>query len=339
MIQQCVIHRVGNKNSDEGLVLSDDMATMSPELQVTLIKYFLQSFEGKEEAWNFTHVDDVKYNEISSYASDLFKGEDFVDISNKIARQLYECSTHPNIKGGELFVVKFSKVLYDGKSVSAIGLFKSETKDTFLRFVSLNSNLEVENEIGANINRLDKGCLILDCSDEKGYVVFTLDSSNRTDAKYWTDDFLGIEPRRDEYAFTKDVLTMTREFVSKVLPAECSITKAEQVELLNRSVNYFKGNEDFSMQGYEETVFGDEQIIDSFNRHKEVYEQERDMELAENFAISDSAVKKQERRMKSVIKLDKNFHIYVHGGEQLIQRGYDEEKGMQYYKVFFREEK
>lgn len=339
VIQQCVIHRVGNKNNDEGLVLSDDMATMSSELQVTLIKYFLQSFEGKEEAWNFTHVEDVKFNEISSYASDLFRGEDFVEISKKIARQLYECSTHPNIKGGELFVVKFSKVMYDGKSVSAIGLFKSETKDTFLRFVSMNSNLEVENEIGANINRLDKGCLILDYSDEKGYVVFTIDSSNRADAKYWTDDFLGIEPRRDEYAFTKDVLTMTREFVSKVLPTECKITKAEQVELLNKSVNYFKGNEDFSMQGYKELVFGDDLIIDSFNRHKEVYEQERDVELAENFAISDSAVKKQERRMKSVIKLDKNFHIYVHGGEQLIQRGYDEEKGMQYYKVFFREEK
>lgn len=339
VIQQSVIHRVGNKNVDEGVVLSDDMATLSPELKVTLIKYFLHSFEGKEDAWNFTHIDDVKYNEISSYAFDLFKGEDLVEISKKIARQLYECSIHPNIKGGELFVVKFSNVMYDGKSVSAIGLFKSETKDTFLRFVSMNSNLEVENDIGANVNHLDKGCLILDCSDEKGYVVFTLDRSNHTDAKYWTDDFLGIEPRRDEYAFTKDVLTMTREFVSKVLPAECPISKADQAELLNKSVNYFKGNKDFSMQGYEEVVFGDVQIIDSFNRHKDVYEKEREVELAENFAISDSAVKKQERRLKSVIKLDKNFHIYVHGGERLIQKGYDAEKGMQYYKVYFNEEK
>lgn len=321
------------------MVLSDDMTILSPELKVTLIKFFLQSFEGSEETWRFTHIDDVKYNEISSYASELFNNEDFVDVSKKIARQLYECSIHPNIKGGELFVVKFSNVKYEGESVSAVGLFKSETKDTFLRFVSLNNNLEVENEIGTNVNRLDKGCLILDCSDEKGYVVFTLDSSNRTEAKYWTDDFLGIEPRRNEYAFTKDVLTMTREFVSKVLPGECSITKAEQVELLNKSVNYFKGNGDFSMREYEDEVFGDEQIIDSFNRHKEVYEHEREVELAENFAISDSAVKKQVRRMKSVIKLDKNFHIYVHGGDQLIQRGYDEEKGMQYYKVYFREEK
>lgn len=339
MIQQCVIHWVGNKNNDEGVVLSDNTTILSPELEVTLIKYFLQSFEGKEEAWSFTHVDDIKYNEISSYAFEVFEDEDFVDVSKRIARQLYECSVHPNIKGGELFVVKFSNVLYDEKSVSAVGLFKSETKDTFLRFVSMNNNLEVENELGTNVNHLDKGCLILDCADEKGYYVFTIDSSNRVDAKYWTDDFLGIMPRQNEYTFTKDVLSMTREFVSKVLPAECPITKAEQVELLNKSMKYFKRNEDFSMQDYEEEVFGDAQIIDSFNKHKDAYEQEREAELAESFAISDSAVKKQERKMKSVIKLDKNFHIYVHGGEQLIQKGYDEEVGMQYYKVFFREEK
>jgi hypothetical protein len=41
---------------------------------------------------------------------------------------------------------------------------------------------------------------------------------------------------------------------------------------------------------------------------------------------------------KSVLKLDKNFHIYVHGNRQLIERGYDDEKGMNYYKVFFNNE-
>ncbi len=335
----CVIHRVGNKNNDEGVVLSDNVTTLSPELKVILVKYFLQGFEGKEEAWNFMHIDDVKFNEISSYASDLFEGAVFVDVSKKIAKQLYECSIHPNIKGGELFVVKLSNVNYNGKNVDAIGLFKSETKDTFLRFVSLNNNLEVENDLGANVNRLDKGCVILDYSDDKGFYVFTLDSSNRTEAKYWTDDFLGITPRQNEYTFTKDVLSTTREFVSKVLPSEYPITKAEQVEILNKSVNYFKGNENFSMPDYEREVFGSEKIIDSFNRHKDIYSQERDVELAENFTISDSAVKKQERRMKSVIRLDKNFHIYVHGGEQLIEQEYDEVRGMKYYKLYYREEK
>lgn len=42
--------------------------------------------------------------------------------------------------------------------------------------------------------------------------------------------------------------------------------------------------------------------------------------------------------LKSVIKLDKNFHIYVHGRRDLIERGFDEEKGKKYYKVYFDEE-
>lgn len=338
-IQQCVIHRVGNKNNDEGVILSDITTNLTPELRIALIKYFLQSFDGKEEAWNFTHEDDVRFNEISSYATEMFEGADFVDVSKKVARHLYESSVHPNIKGGELFVVNLSNVVYEGKSVAALGLFKSETKDTFLRFVSKNNNLEVENEIGANVNRLDKGCIILNHTDEKGYYVFTLDSSNRTDAKYWTGDFLGITPRQNEFTYTKDVLSMTKDFVAKVLPSEYPVSKAEQVELLNKSVNYFKGNESFSMQSYEEQVLGDEKLIDSFHRHKEAYEQEREVELKDDFAISDNAVKKQERRMKSVIKLDKNFHIYVHGGEQLIEQSYDEERGMKCYKLYFREER
>ena len=319
--------------------MSDNTTKLTPELRISLIKYFLQNFDGKEEAWSFTHEDDVKFNEISSYALEMFEGTDFVDISKRVARHLYESSVHPNIKGGELFVVNLLNVVYDGKNVRALGLFKSETKDTFLRFVSKNNSLVVENEIGANVNRLDKGCIILNHSDEKGFFVFTLDSSNRADAKYWTDVFLGITPRQNEYANTKDVLSMTREFVAKVLPLELSVTKAEQVELLNRSVNYLKGNKSFSMRSYEEEVFGDEKLIDSFHRHKEVYEQEREVELEDGFAISDSAVKKQERRMKSVIKLDKNFHIYVHGGEQLIEQEYDAERGMKYYKLYYREEK
>ena len=307
---------------------------------MTLIKYFLQKFEGREDAWNFTHEEDLKFNEVSSYASEMFKGEDFTETSKKIAKHLYECSVHPNIKGGELFVVALTDVVYEDKRVNAIGLFKSETKDSFLRFVSLNNNLEVENELGANVNKLDKGCVMLDYQDEKGYYVFTLDSSNRTDARYWTDDFLGIIPRQDEYTQTKDVLAATKEFVSKVLPVETpEVTKAQQVEILNKSVNYFKGNETFSMDGYKAEVFGDEKKIHQFDRHLETYKQDREVEIENDFAISDSAIKKHERKMRSVIKLDSNFHIYVHGGEQLIEQGYDAERGMKYYKLYYKEEK
>ena len=61
-------------------------------------------------------------------------------------------------------------------------------------------------------------------------------------------------------------------------------------------------------------------------------------QLEDNFDISETAVKKQARIMKSVIKLDKNFHVYVHGKRDMITRGYDHERQMRYYQLYFNEE-
>ena len=62
----------------------------------------------------------------------------------------------------------------------------------------------------------------------------------------------------------------------------------------------------------------------------------RDYALSDEFAINDAAVKKNARIFKSVIKLDKNFHIYIHGDRKLIQQGQDENG--KYYMLYFEEE-
>ena len=72
--------------------------------------------------------------------------------------------------------------------------------------------------------------------------------------------------------------------------------------------------------------------------YKENYEKSREFETPENFDIHLAAVKKQAKSFKSILKLDKNFHIYIHGDKQLIEKGFDEGKSMNYYKVYFREE-
>jgi hypothetical protein len=80
------------------------------------------------------------------------------------------------------------------------------------------------------------------------------------------------------------------------------------------------------------------EMISSFKSYKTEFEVEHDVQLNDNFDISSAAVKKQSKFFKSIIKLDKNFHIYVHGESQNIVKGYDEEKGMSYYQLFFKEE-
>ena len=40
-----------------------------------------------------------------------------------------------------------------------------------------------------------------------------------------------------------------------------------------------------------------------------------------------------------ICSADGNFDIKIHGGEQFIEQGYDEERGMKYYKLYYREER
>ena len=115
------------------------------------------------------------------------------------------------------------------------------------------------------------------------------------------------------------------------------VSKADKIDFLNRSVDYFKKNETFDKQEFEEEVFGDSNVIESFRKFDQTYRQENEVELADSFEISAQAVKKQARVFKNVLKLDKNFHIYIHGNREMIEQGVDE-NGRKYYKIYYEEE-
>ena len=103
-------------------------------------------------------------------------------------------------------------------------------------------------------------------------------------------------------------------------------------------MNYFKEKDTFDIDEFAGQVIGNPEAIASFKTFKSQYEQEFDSPIADTFEISGNAVKKQQRVYKSVLKLDKNFHIYIHGDKQLIEKGFDEGKSMNFYKVYFKEE-
>jgi hypothetical protein len=74
-------------------------------------------------------------------------------------------------------------------------------------------------------------------------------------------------------------------------------------------------------------------------QYKQNFEKARNYEIEDEFDIHLSAVKKQAKLFKSVLKLDKNFHIYIHGRRDLIEKGVDELSGRKYYKIYFEEER
>ena len=103
-------------------------------------------------------------------------------------------------------------------------------------------------------------------------------------------------------------------------------------------MKYFKEKESFDIDEFANEVIANKEGIESFKSYKKSYEQEFDAPIADTFDISDAAVKKQAKAFKSILKLDKNFHIYIHGNKELIEKGFDDDKSMNYYKVYFRDE-
>ncbi|MDO5664868.1 MAG: nucleoid-associated protein, partial [Bacteroidia bacterium] len=128
-----------------------------------------------------------------------------------------------------------------------------------------------------------------------------------------------------------------KSFITRTVSEDFGMNKAEQAALLNKSLDFFKENTEISLDNFAKEVIQKPEMIESFNQYKEQYEKEHEIEIGDTFKVSESAVKKQARKFKSVIKLDKNFHIYVHGDEHLIEQGEDKD-GWKYYKIFYREE-
>lgn len=338
-IAQLALHYIGSKSDDAGTKLSKSLLKIDEDLKALLLGFFLKSFKTHEK-FTFTHSSDLELNEVYTFASKIFADSDALFLQSvSIAQHLYEQSAHPNIKSGELYVVYFRDIMLDNEEVDAVGIFKSENRDTFLRVFPTEGGFEIESENGININKLDKGCLIFDTEKEKGFKVCVIDNTNKGDeARYWKNDFLNIKTREDNFQYTQNYLELCKDFVKDQLPTEFEVSKPEQIDMLNRSVNFFKKKENFDVNTFSEEVLQQPEIIDSFKTFKKSYQSEHEMPLVDEFEISEQAVKNKAKIFKSILKLDKNFHIYIHGNKDLIEKGVDEEKKMKFYKIYYREE-
>ena len=337
-LKQIITHHIGNKLKDEKYSLSEETSNVKPDTRDYLFKYLLTAFKA-EEAHSFTHPVQLHQNDVFASAELIFNDlANFIEASQHLAKLLYEYSMHPKIPEGELNVVYFSEVVLDGKTFEAIGIFKSERHVPFLKMGHQKSKFVIEHDFGFEIDKIDKGCLIFNTQKIDGYRVFIVDQASKADeAKYWKDDFLKVKPVANEFHQTQQFMSMTKDFVTKKLSQDFEVTKADKIDLLNRSVDYFKTHDNFDKKDFENEVLKEKGIINSFRSFDSQYREKNNLELGDSFDISLMAVKKQARVFKSVLKLDKNFHIYIHGNRDLIEQGVDAD-GRKYYKIYFEKE-
>lgn len=328
------LHQVGNKQNGEPLILAKSEVDIDDTARKELKHFFLSHFK-QSEYYHFVHESMLSLNEVYNYISSIF--DDLASMSEQsqyLAKTLYRTCVHPNIKCGEFYVVHFRNCLIDGVMTDAVGLFKSENKEPFFKVLRKEHSFEVIQELGVNINKLDKGCLVFNKNREEGYVVSIIDNANRGDAKYWVEDFLQVKRLNDACTQTQNVVSMCKSFISQ-LPKE--MAKSEKVAMMNRVIGGIK-SEQVNVETLAEFAFGKDLASTSFKTFREDYQLSHEVSFESSFESKPESIKRNSVGSMTTIKLDKNFDIKIHGGEQFIEQGYDKEKGMKFYKLYFTEE-
>ena len=337
------VHRVGNKSREEGFQVSAKPIDQDDNGALTeiLLKYFLGAFKGSEY-YHFTHHSDLELNEMYNFARSIFANPDGMHLQSiSMLKHLYDASDHPKIKAGELYVVYFTGTRLDAEQIKAIGIFKSESKDSFLRLKEAQDNtIDLEFEWGISAKNIDKGCMIFDVEQEEGYRLMIVDSAN-AETRFWSEDFLNIERVKDNAYQTENFLTLCRNFVDEVYAEKTD--RKEQIMFLNKSVEYFDSHDVFDRDSFANDVIGDQEEVERFYTYKSNYEQEMGVEIVEDFGISKSGIKTVKKKIRNLIKLDTGMEIRLTGQDlsriqNFMEHEYDEEKGMYYYKLYFNRE-
>lgn len=342
-LDHLAIHKVGNKSrAQEPLMLSAGELKISDDfVKETLMRYFLTGFKS-DEFYHFDLEQGGDSKEMFDQIKALFENpQGCFEQSKNLAEKLYESSTHPNIKGGEFYLTYFSNCKFEDDYVDAIGFFKSETKDVFLKIFPDQDDFDVQALEGINIKKLDKGCVIFNSNQEEGYRAVVVDKTNSGSevAMYWKKDFLGLSQMQDSFYHTANYLDMCKSFCTDVFTADNDVPRQDQVMMLNKSFEYFDQSSEFNEDDFQNRVMGgDSGIIDAFDNYKQEYQEKNEYVVPDRFDVSESAVKDNKKHFKSVLKLDKKFHVYVHGGENFIERGFDDTKKMNFYKLYFHNE-
>ncbi|GAA4269409.1 nucleoid-associated protein [Hyunsoonleella aestuarii] len=340
-ISKFIIHKVGNKFNDTENAFSQNLVDFDEASYDLMLPFLLRPFGSAVQSYRFNHHANIALNEINNYTSQIFKEDDaFIEVSKHIVTHLYEQSNSAQIKTGDVLVVMFEGIEYEGITTNALGIFKIENKVNFFQTYLENKSYDVLVQKGISSKKVDKGCLILNQSDTEGPIVLSIDN-NTYDAQYWINQFLNIKYADDANNHTQQYLELCKDFSSEVLKP--SYGMHEQNTFLAKTIDFFKENEIVNVERFKEDVFEEEKHIRLFEDYKKEFEGDQNLLIRNQFDVAEKVLNKEKRKIKTEIKLDTNIQIKLDidapdSSEEYLERGYDEEKKMHYYKVFFNAE-
>ncbi len=341
IISKFIIHKVGNKFNEATNVFSENVVTFDEDSYRLMQPFLLKPFANTTESYRFNHHSDINMNEINNYAKQIFQDvATFVEVSKNIVTHLYEQSNSAQIKTGDVMIALFEGIDYRDVATEALGVFKIENKIDFFQTYLEENSFDVFVQKGISTKKLDKGCLILNSTDDDGNTVLSIDNNNY-DAQYWIQNFLNIKYANDNNRHTQVYLELCKDFSDQIVKEEFG--NQQQGQFLARTVDFFKENDTLNIHDFKDSVFDEDKHKHLFEDYKDQFQEANNLVVLNQFPVSEVVVKKEKRKFKTEIKLDTNIQIKLDidapdAAEEYLERGYDEEKKMKYYKVFYNEE-
>ncbi len=332
--------KVGNPTRNEVFQTSKSLCQFADDEAELLTHCFLKSFRSLDQH-HLTHHSSVEQNELFRYAAEIFDDNDkLLETGELIARHLRAKSNHPNIKSGDLCVALINDVSVGGEAVQAISIVKSESKVPFLQISEKDGDLILTTEQGIYPEKIDKGCLILNHGRADGFSVYLFDKGGGN-THFWVRDFVSAAPVKDEDFLTKRYSELCAAFAERGLPE--GTMPEQRMEVASKAQSYFNEKEEFDREEFESSALETPERIAQFEAFKVDYEEEKGQELDDKFAVSKKEAEKAEKRLKSRMRLDVGVELrfksgFIHVADKFMERGHDEDKQMDYVKIYFHKE-
>lgn len=337
-ISKMVVHHVGNKAKGDGVEFGGNLIPID-DIEQDIKKLISKSFD-ITDLYHFYFESTVELNPIYTFVRTIFHdNKTFLQQTKHIAKILYECSSHPKIKEGELSLFYLEGCELNGEEWDAIAIIKAETQQQLLQVSRNNQEVLAKKASGISLSKVEKGCLIFCNAEEQGYQIAVVDSIKKgSDSKYWKDSFLHIKSYNSPKHQTKSLIDVCHEFINTVVADSNRLSKVDKAMISVRAKKVLQDNETLSMNDYTEEVFHDYILETKFKDY--VVEKEIGSLIHQNGSIDidRTAISKAKTKVET-IKLDSNFDIRILGGQDRIVKGYDKNAGMNYYQLYFEEEK
>lgn len=337
-ISKMVVHHIGIKAKGDGVDFGGNLISID-DIEQDIKKLISKSFD-IADLYHFYFESTVELNPIYSFVKTIFHdNKTFLQQSKHIAKILYECSSHPKIKDGELSLFYLSGCDIDGDECDAIAIIKAETQQQLLQVNRNHQEVSARKASGISLNKIEKGCLIFNKAEDQGYQIAIVDNIKKGgDSKYWKDSFLHIKSYNSPKHQTKRLVSVCNEFINTVVADSNRLSKVDKAMISVRAKKVLLENETLSMNDYTEEVFHDLILETKFKEY--VAEKDIDSHIQQDGSINiDRRALSKAMTKVETIKLDSNFNIRILGGQDRIVKGYDKNAGMNYYKLYFDEEK